>query len=69
MKGVVYIDNAPGYFAECLKAQIRKSLEEKNEYIYINAWNEWGEGAYLEPDNKNKYIYLEIIKKVIDEEL
>ncbi|MCF2657077.1 glycoside hydrolase family 99-like domain-containing protein [Lacrimispora saccharolytica] len=69
IKGTVYTNNSSSYFAECLKTQIRKSIEENNEFIYINAWNEWGEGAYLEPDNLNGYIYLETIKKVIDEEM
>ena len=69
MKGAVYTNNSPEFFAECLKTQIRKSLAENNEYIYINAWNEWGEGAYLEPDNTNKYMYLETIRSVLDEEL
>ncbi len=32
------------------------------------AWNEWGEGAYLKLDNDTKYLYLEVVKKVIDDE-
>lgn len=68
LKGVVYINNTPEYFERCLREQLRKSVKEHNEFIYINAWNEWGEGAYLEPDCDNKYTYLEIIRKVLGEE-
>ena len=32
--------------------------------ISINAWNEWIEGSYLEPDEKNGMGYLEAIRRV-----
>ncbi|MBL8995486.1 MAG: glycoside hydrolase family 99-like domain-containing protein, partial [Spirochaetia bacterium] len=33
-----------------------------------NAWNEWTEGSYLEPDTKNKMGYLEAIRDVFHSE-
>lgn len=39
-------------------------LTYHTDYIFINAWNEWAEGTYLEPDTIHKYDYLEVLKKV-----
>jgi hypothetical protein len=33
-----------------------------SKIIFINAWNEWGESAYLEPDELNKFGYLESLR-------
>lgn len=35
--------------------------------VYINAWNEWAEGAILEPTTFYGYKYLDILKRTIEE--
>lgn len=66
-KGIVYIGGNPNLFRRTLRDLLVKSTEENKEFLYINAWNEWGEGAYLEPDKDNKYAYLTALKSAIKE--
>jgi len=65
--GLVIKDCSPEKFEKYFSAQYKKSIELENEFIFINAWNEWGEGAYLEPDKRNEFKYLEAIKRVVNE--
>lgn len=53
-----------GLFEKYLYLLMRKNQMAHNEYTFINAFNEWGEGMYLEPDKKRGYRYLEIVKEV-----
>ena len=54
-------------FKKYLRLLFRKSKERGQEFLFLNAWNEWGEGAYLEPDTKYGYKFLEAVKEVVDE--
>lgn len=64
--GEVLIRNTPEIFEKNLKRLLEKSINYGNEYLFLNAWNEWGEGMYLEPDEENEYKYLEAVKSAVD---
>ena len=60
------VNNKPEYFKRFL--QNAKDYIDKHpnqpKLITINAWNEWAEGSYLEPDVAHGTSYLEAVKEV-----
>lgn len=56
------VSGNPEKFEKWLKILMKKSEERGNEFLFLNAWNEWGEGNHLEPDEKYRYGYLEAIR-------
>lgn len=43
----------------------RKDFPEEERFCFINAWNEWGEGTYLEPDKKYGYSSINTVSKAL----
>lgn len=63
----VFENNSPDVFERNFRKQYIRSVNLENEFIFINAWNEWGEGTFLEPDELYHFGYLEAIRRVVDE--
>jgi GT2 family glycosyltransferase/SAM-dependent methyltransferase len=59
----------PGAFQAWLEAAIaetKRDFQGDERIVFINAWNEWGEGAYLEPDRRFGHAFLQAVKNARD---
>lgn len=60
--GSICIGVSPKKFEKYIYSLAKNNSDK--EFIFIMAWNEWGEGAYLEPDKSNNVSYLHSIKRL-----
>jgi len=66
---LMYIHSTPQLFytwAEKMKAYTLEHFPEHEQLLFINAWNEWGEGCHLEADEKWGYAYLEALRDALN---
>jgi len=59
----------PDLFERHLIDIIRQIIDDPNtneNFIIINAWNEWNEQAVLEPNHIDNFAYLEVVKRVYE---
>lgn len=67
-RGVIIGDHSPkkwGVFCNRV-FEVCASRKEEENLVFIKAWNEWGEGNYLEPDLKFGMGFLEALKNAYD---
>jgi GT2 family glycosyltransferase len=61
--------SSPGAFSAWLERALEASRNfnaPSKRVTFINAWNEWGEGAYLEPDQRFGHAYLTAMRRALD---
>ena len=68
-RGMIFEGSTPELYKQWLKDAMTFAKENDNieNIVFLNAWNEWGEGAYLEPDEYYGYAYLEATAQAREE--
>jgi len=68
-KATIFLNSTPQGYQEWLTNAVTETcvrIENPNErFIFVNAWNEWAEGAHLEPDQRYGYAYLEATRNAL----
>lgn len=67
MKGVIAEGSSPELYHDWLESVVSKfePFSEEENFVFINAMNEWAEGNHLEPCIKYGRAYLEATKKAL----
>ena len=68
--GTILDKSSPEAYQEWLTRAIEdfEPPSQDENFVFINAWNEWGEGCHLEPDRRWGNAYLEATFNVLRNE-
>ncbi len=64
----IFHGSTPQDYEYWLRRLIKQTMNRRHgdeRIVFINAWNEWAEGAYLEPDRKFGHQYLEATRNAL----
>lgn len=69
-RGTILVGSSPELYCFWLSNALRDTItrfdDRSERLIFVNAWNEWAEGAYLEPDSRFGYAYLQATRNAIE---
>lgn len=66
--GHVFINESTKGYAYWLRFLVHEALVRRDQVepmVFINAWNEWAEGTYLEPDEHYGRAFLEVTREAL----
>jgi lipopolysaccharide biosynthesis protein len=66
----IFLGSSPERYGQWLRQALSQTLERSvgdERIVFINAWNEWGEGCHLEPDRRYGRAYLEATRSALGE--
>ncbi len=64
-KAAIYVNSTPQHFetALCKALDLVRDKPFEQRILFVQSWNEWGEGNHLEPDLRHGRAYLDVLAK------
>ncbi|WP_454876734.1 glycoside hydrolase family 99-like domain-containing protein [Pseudomonas farris] len=67
--GTVFLNSTPNAYQAWLENAVAETCQQSGtadeRLVFVNAWNEWAEGAHLEPDAKYGYAWLDATRRAL----
>jgi len=65
-KGIIILNQNTNDFRDSLinAKDVVANHPVEEQFVFINAWNEWAEGNYLEPCSKHGFDFLNVVREV-----
>lgn len=70
-RGATILQNSPENYKAWLTDLLRWTRDHhkpEEQFVFVNAWNEWAEGAHLEPDTRNGYAFLHYTREALEQD-